>query len=213
MSFDVFINSIVFSVSFLHSLIQFIWYPLHCESSLLAVLPPTPLLFFERDCVEFCVNSFFKHLVELSNQMSGLVWRVLYQVFLNWKFNFIVTGYSNHLFHKWICFGSLWFCGIDQFCLACQFYVCRVVPSIIILLMSAGCLMISIPCFIPDTGHLCLLSSLSVLLEDCQLYYSFQRTDLLFHWSFSIFLHPVLLISTLISFLLLVLGLFCSSFF
>ena len=74
-------------------------------------------------------------------------------------FKLKIELYSYGLFKfisYWVCFGSLWFCGIDPFHLACQFYVCRVVPRMMIILMFAGCVAISVPCFIPDIVNLCL---------------------------------------------------------
>ena len=41
--------------------------------------------------------------------------------------------------------------------------------------------------FSPGAGDLCLLSSLSVLLEFCQFYWLLQRTSSFFHWSSLVF--------------------------
>lgn len=72
------------------------------------------------------------------------------------------------------------FWEISPFCLSCLIYMCRVVPSLLLIVRRS--------CFFLNIGNWCLFSFcvLSVLLRGVIVYWSFERTSSLSYWFFSI---------------------------
>lgn len=119
---------------------------------------------------------------------------------------------------SWLSFGSWWILWKwSIFFLSCQIYECKV--AVFLLLSFNDCeIDCDVPYFIPDISALCLISC---LCQPSERFYQilertfFQRNSFLSHWFSLLFyyfqFHWSYALIFIASFLLIALGLFCSS--